>query len=141
MSRLVRLQIARRKGCRRPEGSRFLVANEHDLARLIADRIVAPRRQAILVTVDGPRVSAASLRAGKSKLRLGDDIRPGRRSQRAPGAVGENHILTSVVGKPAGAIRHVELGLLTRSDRGLRRRLTKLVDRTSPCLVEQLLRA
>src|SRR5262245_56054091 len=139
MSGLVRLLIVVRKWRRRPEATGILVSNEHNFARLIAHRVVPPGSQAILVTVDGPRVSAASLRACEAKLRLRDDVAPRGRSHRTAAAVGMNHILATIISQPAEAIRSFQLSPGISSDGSLRRWWQVLLDEASRRLVEQLL--
>ena len=73
-----RLAAARRRcGC--PELPGFFVTEINDLARRIADRIVAPGREAVHLTVACPGKTAACLGHKATEVGIGEHIRPGGR--------------------------------------------------------------
>ena len=64
---------------RRPERTRFLVADVERLAAAVAERVVVPGGQPELVRVFHPGVRAAALADDRADVRAGDDIDPRRR--------------------------------------------------------------
>ena len=76
----VTLCFANRQGRRRPGGAGVFIAKVNDFARRIADGIVRPRGQTILMAISRPGEAATILRNQKPKVRaVRDHIRPGRR--------------------------------------------------------------
>ena len=96
---------------RRPERAGLFVADEERLAGRIADRIVAPRRQPVVVAVDRPGVAGAALGGGEAEGRVGDDVRPRRRRQRARSSGSTAiDVFAAVVGEAADAVEQLEVG-------------------------------
>ena len=76
MPHSIRLPAAGRQRGRRPELPCLFVADEDRLTRWIADRIVSPGGEAIVVAVSRPRVARSPLCRRKSKCGMRDDVRP-----------------------------------------------------------------
>ncbi len=76
--------------------------------RRIGDRIVQPRRDAVLLAVDRPGMAAPFGRRHEAEIRIGDDVRPRRGGRRV--AVEANHVFASVIGETAVAIVEFECG-------------------------------
>ena len=105
----VRPAVAGRQRRGRPETAGVLVADEDGLARRIADRVVAPRRQPVVVTVFGPGEAQAGFRRGESEPRMGHDVRPRPGSDGAGGLIDVNHVFTAPVGEASEAVEHLEI--------------------------------
>ncbi len=98
--------LADRQGGRSPDVAALLIAQVDHLARRIGYRIVRPRRQLILLTVDRPGVAGTLDRDVEAEGRIGDDVDPGRR-RRLPG-VEDRHVFPSALGKTAEPIEEFE---------------------------------
>src|SRR4029450_1635152 len=68
---------ATRRWRRSPELPGFFVAKIDSLARRIAARFVAPRREAVHLAVPCPRVAAAGFRHETAEVGVGDHVAPG----------------------------------------------------------------
>ena len=78
-------RFTNRQRCRRPDCPVVNVAHVDHLARPIAHRIVAPGRQLVLLTVNGPRVTSTFDGCLEAERGVGDDVDPGRwRALRRP---------------------------------------------------------
>ena len=107
-----RVRIGAAGGQRRrgPEGPAVLVADEHGLARRIADGIVSPGRQTVVVAVLRPGVTRPGLGAGEPEAGVRHDIRPGRRGQRGL-RIHAYNVLALVVRKPAEPVEELEAAI------------------------------
>ena len=72
-----RVFFADRQGCGTPEFAAVFVAQIDRLARRIANRIVRPWCQQILLAVQGPSEAGAAGGGQKPEIRIGDHIGPG----------------------------------------------------------------
>ena len=88
--------------------SAIFVANVEHLARPIADGIVGPRGDLILLAVDRPRVTAALDRYLEAERGIGDDVDP-RRRRPLPFAE-DGYVFTSAGREAAKAIEKFEFG-------------------------------
>src|SRR5579871_4838788 len=86
----------------RPQRSRFVVSHVYRFARRIADGIVRPRRELILLTVDGPGEATAVCRHLKSERWICDDIDP--RRGRVLSSLENGQVFAAIVDKPAKSI-------------------------------------
>src|SRR5690606_9933913 len=87
VARLVRAAAGRGTRRGRPDGAVLLVAQVPRLAVRIRDRVVGPRREAVLAAVARPRVARARLGGEEAEGLVGDDVDPRRGRQTQPGAV------------------------------------------------------
>ena len=115
----VRLGCADRQRCGAPEFAGLVVSDVDGLARAVADRVVVPGGDAVLVAVERPRATDASLADSRSELRGSDHVDPRRR--RDVVARQHDHVLAGRVVKPAEAIlegerRRYEVARRWRSD-------------------------
>src|SRR5688572_26040855 len=94
---------------RRPELARLLVAEKDGFTRRIADGIVSPRRQPVLVAVARPRVARTALRGDESKRRVRDDVRPWAGREPAGILIDGDDVLAPVVGEPTDAVEQLEV--------------------------------
>ena len=99
--------IADRRSRRAPEFARVLVLDIDDLARPIGHRIIRPRRELILFTVDRPGVTAPLNRDLKAERRIRDHIDPWSRCALA--STQNGHIFASVGGKPAQSVEELKV--------------------------------
>ena len=99
--------LANRQRGGAPEFAVVFVANVDHFARPVADRIVGPRRELILLAVDRPRIAAAFDRDLEAEGRVGDDVDPGRR--RPLPLAEDRHVFAPVVCEAAKAIEEFEL--------------------------------
>ena len=86
----------------------LLVADEDRFAGRIADGIVSPGRQPVVVAVARPRVAGAALGGDESERRVRDDVRPGLGGSAAGVLIDGDDVLAPVVGKPADAVEQLE---------------------------------
>src|ERR1019366_2089893 len=71
--------VATDRQCRwAPQVTRLLVTHIKCLSWAVADRVVGPRCELVLATVDRPGVATAFGRHLEAESRVGDDIDPGR---------------------------------------------------------------
>src|SRR5687768_15083112 len=96
----------RRRG---PELSSLLVADKDSFTRRIADWIVFPRRQPVLVAVARPGVARTALRGNKPERRVRDDVRPGAGWKPAGILIDCDDVLATVVSKAAEAVEQLEV--------------------------------
>src|SRR5712691_4039143 len=97
----------------RPEAAGVFVTDEHGFARRVADGVVAPGREPVLMAVDRPGVAGPALGRSKTKGGMRDDVGPWRRRQRALVVIDVDHVLASVLREATGAIEHLEAGSRT----------------------------
>ncbi len=111
------------RGCRSPQLAGFLVAQIQHLARAIRDRIVRPRRELILATVERPCETAAVGRDLEPEARIGDDIDPrsGRRLPRTQ----QNDVFAPVRGESSESVEEFELARRRTDRRRIRLRLAR----------------
>ena len=83
MAAAVLASPSRRQRRGRPVASALVVADIEGLSRGIADRIVVPGREAILVRVLAPGVAHAAFGHDAAEVRIRDDVDPGRRGRLA----------------------------------------------------------
>src|SRR6266480_1568106 len=77
----VRFLFANRQGSGRPDSARVFVAQVNDFAGRIANSVVGPWRQTILVAVYRPGIAGAGFCNLKTKVILvGNNVGPGSRS-------------------------------------------------------------
>src|SRR5688500_5988354 len=62
----------------RPEGAGLLVLDVDGFSGRIANRIVAPGRETVVVAVPGPREARSGFGAGEPECLVRHDVRPGR---------------------------------------------------------------
>src|SRR5678815_5301065 len=93
---------ARWEWCRRPEFSSLFVADVERLAASIADRIIMPGRQAKLVAILTPGVSATAFRNQRAEAGIADDVHPW--SRRCLAGTQRDHIFAPVRRKAAQAV-------------------------------------
>src|SRR5437016_11845118 len=104
----IRLRFANRQRRRSPCCARIFVAKINDFAGWIANRIVGPRRQTVLVTVDRPGKSRAGFRNQESEVRLVRDyVRPWRRGPLAFAQHGD--VFASSMSETADTIKEGKL--------------------------------
>src|SRR5687768_1678252 len=82
----------------RPELPGLLVAQKNRFTGWIADGIVSPGREPVLVAAASPRVAGAAFRSGESERRMGDDVRPRNGRKRAGILIDRDDVLASFVG-------------------------------------------
>ena len=111
-------------GCqsRRPVAAIMLVAEIERLAAAIADRVVVPGRETVIVGVLAPRIGAAALADYGAEVGVGEHIDPRRGRATLPG--GEDDVLAAVrreaaVAVPADEVGTRELGRLSGRADGL----------------------
>ena len=90
-----------------PEFAAVFVANVEHFARPIADRIVGPRSDLILLAIDRPRVTAALDGYLEAEGGIGDDVDP-RRRRPLPFAK-DGYIFPAARGEAAKAVEKFEL--------------------------------
>src|SRR5690606_41583585 len=110
VARLVRAAAGRGTRRGRPDGAVLLVAQVPRLAVRIRDRVVGPRREAVLAAVARPRVARARLGGEEAEGLVGDDVDPRRGRQTQPGAVRlqADDVLAAVFAEPAVAVEEAE---------------------------------
>src|SRR5262249_15486431 len=86
--------LADREQGRSPHQAAVLVADVDHLAGRVADRIVRPRRELVLVTVERPGVAGTGFRHLESNLLVRDHIDP--RSGRPVALVEDDRVLAAV---------------------------------------------
>src|SRR5690606_15075181 len=94
---------------RRPVRAGLLVAQVEGLAAGVDQRIVVPRREPILVRVLEPGVGAAALADDGAEARVGDDVRPRRRSRLVPV---DDDVFARIAGEAAEVVVEEQLGRL-----------------------------
>src|ERR1044072_1107435 len=79
MTNRVRVRLSDRQRRWRPQRAGVFVTDVNNFAGRIAHCVIGPRRQPVLMTVDGPGKAAPGFRHQESKIRIiGDDVTPGR---------------------------------------------------------------
>src|ERR1043165_2753451 len=111
----VRLAFANRQWRGRPHAAGIPIAQVDHFAGRIADGVVGPRRQTVLMTVHRPRVTAARFGDLKPEIdRVADYVGP-RRGRPLLGAK-QGDVFTSALMKAAETVEETEFG---RSNGGL----------------------
>ena len=111
------LPLARRQRGRRPERPSVFVPDEERFTGRVADRIVPPGREPVVVAVVSPGVAGPGLGAGEPERLVSDDVGPGRRRHRDAGCHLDG-VLAPVVQKSTHAIGQLETAIrMRRSDR------------------------
>ena len=95
----VELAASGRQRRRRPEAPALLVAQIDRFARRIADRIVPPGREPVVVAVLGPREAGREVGRHEAEPRMGDDVDPGRRRHHARVRVNPDRVLAAPIGR------------------------------------------
>src|SRR5688572_23587359 len=114
--RRVRMSLAGWQRRSSPENAGVLITNEDGFARRIANGVVRPRGEAVVVTVPRPGESSAAFRRRESKHRVRDNIDPrGRRKRvllrmRTAFLIDVNDVFTSVVGEAADPVEDFKFG-------------------------------
>ena len=101
--------LADRQCGRPPQSARLLVAHINRFARCVADGIVRPGRELVLLAVHRPGKAAPLGRDLKAKTGIGDDIDPGRR--RGLAAIEDCQVFAAIVDKAAEAVEKFHLGI------------------------------
>ena len=123
---VVRAVILDRRRRRSPQLTALLVAHVQRLARAIADRIVRPRRQLVLPTVQRPGESASLSRDLEAECGIGDDVDP--RSRRPLPRAQQRDVFASASRETSKSIEEFEI-----QRRGNRLRLALRAARRPPC--------
>src|SRR5580658_6923800 len=105
--------LANRQGRGAPDFAALLVAHIEGFTRPVADRIVRPGSELILLTIDRPCIAAALDGHLEAEIRVRDYVDPRRRS---PLPLPQNrHIFPTVGGEAAQAVEKFELRERRRS--------------------------
>ena len=102
MPRAIGVRLPNRLGCWRPHDPDLIVTNVNGGSGWIADRIVEPRRETIVLAIAAPDTFRAGLGNQCAELRVRHDIDPGKR--RACAWTQINYEFLPVLGKAAEAI-------------------------------------
>ena len=116
---------------RRPDLRSLLVAEPERLPDRIEDRVVRPRREAVLAAVLAPRGHGARLGHQRAEPLVREHVRP-RRGSRAP-CQDPDDVLASAGAEPAEAVGEAERARVGK----LRRRLLRPVGRARCCEARQ----
>ena len=112
--------LSDRERRRAPHLAGLVVADVEALARRVAHRIVRPRRELVLTTVDRPRIAGPRLRNLEAERRVGDDVDP--RSGRPAAAVQNRDVFSPPRREAAEPVEELEVRWPRRRDVHRRRR-------------------
>src|SRR4249920_1251725 len=102
MPRTIRVLLSNRFGCWRPHGADLVVTNVDGGSGRIADRIVEPRSETIVLAIATPDTFGARLGNQCAELRVRHDIDPRKRGVTVRSEINDEFL--SVLGKPAEAV-------------------------------------
>src|SRR6478672_3067605 len=102
MPRAIRVLLSNRFGCWRPHGADLVVTDVDGSAGRIADRIVEPRRETIVLTIAAPDTFRAGLGNQCAELRVRHDIDPRKRCMPVGPQINDEFL--PVLGKAAEAV-------------------------------------
>src|SRR5262244_1840094 len=117
--------LADRQHCRSPQFASVFIADVYCLTRWVADRVIGPRSELVLMAVERPSVTGTRLRNLKTEERICDYVNPRRG---CPLSLAEKrHVLAAIHSEAAKAIEELQIGPWRyHSQRRFHRRETRL---------------
>src|SRR6476659_7373252 len=107
MPRTIRVLLSNRFGCWRPHGADLVVTNVDGGSGRIADRIVEPRRETIVLAIAAPDTFGARLGNQCPELRVRHDVDPGKRCMSVRSQINDEFL--SVLSKAAETVKIFQL--------------------------------